>query len=42
MLYAIVVARARRFLAGPMRRAIDAFSGLVLVFFGAQLVAERG
>ena len=42
MLYAIVVARARRFLAGRMRLAIDAFGGLVLVFFGARLVAERG
>ena len=40
-LYAFVVARARRFLAGPMRCAIDALSGLVLVAFGVRLAVER-
>ncbi len=39
--YAIVVARARHLLAGPMRRSIDALSGLVLVAFGIRLATER-
>jgi threonine/homoserine/homoserine lactone efflux protein len=39
-LYAIVVARVRRLLAGPVRRAIDAVTGVVLVVFGIRLAAE--
>jgi threonine/homoserine/homoserine lactone efflux protein len=40
-LYALAVARARRFLVGPVRRALDAITGIVLVAFGIRLAAER-
>jgi threonine/homoserine/homoserine lactone efflux protein len=39
-LYAIAVSKARRFLAGRARRALDAVTGIVLVVFGAKLAAE--
>jgi threonine/homoserine/homoserine lactone efflux protein len=39
-LYAVAVSKARRFLAGRVRRALDAVTGLVLVAFGARLAAE--
>ena len=39
-LYAIAVARLRRFRAGPARRVLDAVTGIVLVVFGARLAAE--
>jgi threonine/homoserine/homoserine lactone efflux protein len=39
-LYAIAVARVRQLLAGPVRRAIDAVTGIVLVLFGIRLAAE--
>lgn len=39
-LYALAVARLRRFLAGPARRVLDAVTGIVLVVFGARLAAE--
>ena len=39
--YAIVVARAHSFLAGPMRRALNAITGVVLVAFGVRLATER-
>ncbi len=39
-LYAVAVARARRLLAGRVRRALDAVTGLVLMAFGARLAAE--
>ena len=39
-LYAVAVARVRRLLAGPARRALEALTGLVLVFFGARLATE--
>jgi len=39
-LYAIAVARVRRLLAGPIRRALDALTGIILVVFGARLAAE--
>ncbi len=39
--YALVVARARRaLLRGPVRRALDAVTGLALVAFGVRLAAE--
>ena len=38
--YAVAVARLRRFLAGRVRRAIDALTGTVLVTFGARLATE--
>lgn len=40
-LYALAVARARRLLVGPVRRALDAITGVVLVAFGIRLAAER-
>jgi threonine/homoserine/homoserine lactone efflux protein len=41
-LYAFAIDRLRRFLAGPLRRALDALTGLVLVGLGLRLaVAER-
>jgi threonine/homoserine/homoserine lactone efflux protein len=40
--YAAVVARARSALVrGPVRRALDAITGLALVAFGARLAVER-
>jgi threonine/homoserine/homoserine lactone efflux protein len=39
-LYAIAVARVRGLLAGPVRRALDALTGVVLVLFGIRLAAE--
>jgi threonine/homoserine/homoserine lactone efflux protein len=40
-LYAVAVARARRLLdRDPVRRAIDALTGLVLVSFGVRLASE--
>jgi threonine/homoserine/homoserine lactone efflux protein len=39
-LYALAVDRLRRLLAGPVRRALDALTGLVLILLGARLVAE--
>ena len=39
-LYAVAVAKARRLLAGPARRVLDALTGIVLVVFGARLAAE--
>jgi threonine/homoserine/homoserine lactone efflux protein len=41
-LYAAAVARLRRLLAGPARRALDALTGAVLVLFGLRLAAEKG
>ena len=40
MLYAVAVARLRRFLAGRVRRALDALTGAVLVLFGVRLASE--
>ena len=41
-LYAIAVARARRLIAGPVRRMLDGLTGAVLVVFGVRLaVTER-
>jgi len=39
-LYAVAVARLRRFLAGRMRRAIDALTGTLLIAFGVRLATE--
>jgi len=39
-LYAVAVARVRRFLTGPVRRALDAATGAVLVVFGVRLAGE--
>jgi threonine/homoserine/homoserine lactone efflux protein len=39
-LYAIAVARVSQLLAGPVRRAIDAVTGVVLVLFGIRLAAD--
>jgi threonine/homoserine/homoserine lactone efflux protein len=40
--YAVAVARARSALVrGPVRRALDAITGLALVAFGARLAVER-
>jgi threonine/homoserine/homoserine lactone efflux protein len=40
--YSVVVARARSALVrGPVRRTLDAITGLALVAFGARLAAER-
>lgn len=36
-LYATAVARVRRFLAGSVRRVVDALTGIVLVIFGIRL-----
>ena len=36
-LYALAVARVHRLLAGRVRRALDAVTGLVLVALGARL-----
>ena len=38
--YAVAVSRLRRWLTGPIRRVLDAATGLVLVAFGARLAAE--
>ena len=41
-LYAVVVAHVRPFMAGPARRAVAAFTGVVLAVFGVRLAfAER-
>jgi threonine/homoserine/homoserine lactone efflux protein len=40
-LYAFAVDRLRRVLGGPVRRALDAVTGLVLVALGARLAAEE-
>jgi threonine/homoserine/homoserine lactone efflux protein len=40
-LYAFAIDRLRRFLGGPVRRALDAVTGLVLVALGARLAAEE-
>jgi threonine/homoserine/homoserine lactone efflux protein len=41
-LYAIAVSKAQRLLVGPVRRALDAVTGVVLMAFGIRLaVAER-
>ena len=39
-LYATAIARAGRLLAGPVRRALDALTGIVLVALGIRLAAE--
>ncbi len=39
-LYAVAVARARSLFAGPVRRALDAVTGLVLVVLGLRLANE--
>jgi threonine/homoserine/homoserine lactone efflux protein len=39
-LYAIAIARVRGILAGPVRRALDALTGIVLVLFGIHLAAD--
>jgi threonine/homoserine/homoserine lactone efflux protein len=39
-LYAIAVAKLRRYLGRPVRRVLDGVTGIVLVVFGARLVAE--
>jgi threonine/homoserine/homoserine lactone efflux protein len=39
-LYAVAVARLRRFLAGRVRRALDGLTGAVLVVLGARLASE--
>ena len=39
-LYAIAVAKLRRFLTGPARRVLDGVTGIVLVVFGTRLAAE--
>jgi threonine/homoserine/homoserine lactone efflux protein len=40
-LYATAVARASRLLAGRIRRALDALTGVVLVAFGVRLASEE-
>lgn len=40
-LYALAIARIRRLLAGPLRRALDAATGVVLILLGARLAAEE-
>jgi threonine/homoserine/homoserine lactone efflux protein len=40
-LYAFAVDRLRHFLGGPVRRALDAVTGLVLVALGTRLAAEE-
>jgi threonine/homoserine/homoserine lactone efflux protein len=40
-LYAVAVDRLRDLLAGPVRRALDAVTGLVLVALGLRLATER-
>ena len=40
-LYAFAIDRLRRFLAGRVRRALDALTGLVLVGLGLRLAAEE-
>lgn len=39
-LYATAVARVRRFLAGSVRRVVDALTGIVLVIFGIRLAQD--
>ncbi|HSJ94657.1 MAG TPA: LysE family translocator [Gaiellaceae bacterium] len=39
-LYAVAIDRLRRFLAGHVRRVVDALAGTVLVAFGARLASE--
>jgi len=40
-LYAFAIDRLRRFLDGPVRRALDALTGLVLVGLGLRLASEE-
>jgi threonine/homoserine/homoserine lactone efflux protein len=40
-LYSLAVARTRTLLGGPVRRALDALTGVVLVALGARLATER-
>ena len=40
-LYAVAVARAHRLIGGRARRALDAFTGAVLVALGIRLAAEE-
>ncbi len=40
-LYAVAVAKARRLVAGRVRRVLDTVTGIVLVAFGVRLAAER-
>jgi threonine/homoserine/homoserine lactone efflux protein len=40
-LYAMAVACLRPLLAGPLRRALDAATGIALIIFGARLAAEQ-
>jgi threonine/homoserine/homoserine lactone efflux protein len=40
-LYAVAVARVRGLLRGPVRRTLDAVTGVVLVAFGVRLAAEE-
>jgi threonine/homoserine/homoserine lactone efflux protein len=40
-LYAVAVAKARRLVAGRVRRALDTVTGIVLVALGVRLAAER-
>ena len=40
-LYSVAVARARTLFGGPVRRALDALTGVVLVALGARLATER-
>jgi threonine/homoserine/homoserine lactone efflux protein len=39
-LYAIAISKAHHLLVGPVRRALHAVTGVVLVLFGARLAAE--
>jgi threonine/homoserine/homoserine lactone efflux protein len=40
-LYAVAIAKLRRFLAGRVRRALDAVTGVALMLFGARLAASE-
>jgi threonine/homoserine/homoserine lactone efflux protein len=40
-LYALAVSRLKGLLRGPVRRALDAVTGIVLVAFGVRLAAEE-
>lgn len=39
-LYAVAVSSLRRYLAGSLRRLVDAVAGTVLVLFGVRLATE--
>jgi threonine/homoserine/homoserine lactone efflux protein len=40
-LYAGAVARIRHLLSGPLRRTLDAATGVLLIMFGVRLAAEQ-